>query len=89
MNKAKYIIGPVQLGNDFAAGDVAICFPEYITHANMARHLLGTAKACVAAGFFYVEDDKVHVYGESTSIGVKSRTGVDEAIINRALGLVE
>ena len=89
MIKAKYIIGPVCLANDFPDGDLAICFPEVITHANMARRLLGTAKACVAAGFFYVEDDKVHVYGESTSIGVKSRKGVDEAFIRKALGFSE
>lgn len=69
-------------------GEVAVAFPNFIVHRNMARmmfdglHVLG-------AGFYALHPDgSVSVYGRSESLDIDSRKGVDDPLVERALGFV-
>jgi hypothetical protein len=69
-------------------GEVAVAFPNFIVHRSMARmmfdglHVLG-------AGFYALHPDgSVSVYGRSESLDIDSRKGVDDPLVERALGFV-
>ena len=72
MRKAKYIVGQVSSG--LISNTVALIFPDAINHDTMARKCVdGGPSEVLGAGFFYIENDTVHVYGRSSSLGVASR----------------
>jgi len=75
--KAKYII--IKQGSF----EVPFLFSDLNQHADVARSLGGVDKV-VGAGF---DGDRYFCYGESISCKVKSRGHVDEAILNRLLGV--
>lgn len=78
MFKSKYIV---------TEGDIPVVFSELApSHAEVARALFQGAKI-VGAGFCYIEGDRYHCYGESTSLRVKSRGEVDSDILNRYMGV--
>lgn len=82
---AKYIVGVAKVGEPWTKVEVALLFPETMVHRDVARAVFGSPRAATGAGFFWLDGDEVHVHGESTSIGIKSRPGIDEAFIKRAL----
>lgn len=80
MNKAKYVI----------VGGSAIVFSAAIQHKDM----VGYNEKCEGAGFvtFYTQLDiygdtiiKADCYGESISLGIKSRGEEDSAIVTRQI----
>lgn len=73
MQRGKYVI---------FEDDSAIAFPDYQVHATMAS-LKGGGKNVKSAGFF-TNVDGLRCYGESISIGVRSREG-DEKILAKYL----
>lgn len=72
--KSKYVVGRLE-------GDtVAVVFPESIQHSTM-RRLFDTI---TSGGFCHYSDEGVKVYGESTSLRVKSRPE-DVQFVSRAM----
>ena len=78
--KAKYVI----------VGGSAIVFSPAIQHSEMVKY----GQKCDRAGFvtFYTQKDKygddiikADCYGESVSLGIKSREAEDSAIVTRQL----
>lgn len=83
MRKFKYII--VLFGNH----EIAITFPDFVGHDEMAR-MMGPYRKPISAGFFTVcvdEDRRAHAdaYGESVSLKLKSRPE-DSKIIDNSIG---
>jgi hypothetical protein len=85
--QAKYIVGMVRVGDPWTKHEVAIIFSDLLVHREVAQQMMGGKSGVTGAGFFWVDGDKVQVYGASTSLGVSSRPGVDEAFIKRALAI--
>ena len=82
--KGKYLVGTVRDG--MFSTEVAVCFPEIITHATIGRRVF-VEGSIRSGGFFKVlEHGDIHVYGESTSANVKSEPG-DALRIAMALGM--
>ncbi len=83
MNKTKYIVG--RLSGSGVIG--CLVFSEFINHSDMVDNFT----KILGAGFLFIEngEDKpeVRAYGESLSLGVKSREE-DTVIIKKALGLL-
>ncbi len=74
-------------------GEVALCFPGYLVHADMAQRIFPGC-AVVSAGFYtiFCRDD-IKTNGKSESLGVPSRQDAvgkkkDEDLIALSLGLV-
>jgi hypothetical protein len=78
--KAKYII--IKQGTF----EVPFLFSDLNQHAEVAARMGGVDKV-VGAGFYGLDGDRYFCYGESISCKVKSRGHVDEAILNRLLGV--
>lgn len=82
MSKTKYIVGKFKKSNILGC----LIFHEVINHSDMATNF----NTVLGAGFCFIENGEdrpdVKVYGESISLGVKSREE-DVAILKRALGL--
>ena len=74
-------------------GEVALCFPGYLVHADMASRIF-TGLKVVSAGFYTIFDrDDIKTNGKSESLGVPSRQDPagkkkDEELIAMSLGLV-
>ena len=81
LDQGKYVVGTSPL---FNCGNrpVAIIFDERITHAKMAQALNMEVHS---AGNVQVIGKKVSVYGESTTIGVRSNPD-DVTAVSKALG---
>lgn len=80
-SKAKYAVGEV--AGSYGSTLCAIVFSEVVTHSDTARVFVpGTI---MSAGFFHADQDKVHVYGDSVSLNVKSNPERDERLIGRAI----
>ena len=77
--KAKYIIV-----DSLEAGDSAIVFPAWFSHANVAFCLEGICGEVVSAGFVDTVHGDIQASGESDSLGVKSRP-IDAQIIESML----
>lgn len=81
-NKAKYIIGRIG-----GMSLTPVVFPEYLTHADIARDLRATD--ITGAGFVKIgADGKFYCWGESVSLKVKSHDN-DSDIMNRHLGAAD
>lgn len=79
--KTKYIIGRV------CGLETAIVFTELLKHSDVARGAFG-GTPCVSAGFCYINDaGRAVAYGKSDSLGLNSREGVDNLIIEETLGI--
>jgi hypothetical protein len=78
---SKYVVGEIRDG--LFKAEVAICFPDTISHANMARRLFDGSPT--SAGFFSIDGNVVSAYGESTSLGLKSNPEKDVQLIRRSL----
>jgi hypothetical protein len=66
---------------------IPVVFSELQQHRDVARAMF---KKVVGAGFCYIAEDRmVTCYGESISLGIKSRGDVDSSILNRAFGLTD
>lgn len=88
-NKGKYVVGKIR--TETGPIEAAIIFPETINHAFIGRRLF-IADSIVGAGFFHVDEDAsgqptASAYGQSGSLGIKSRNDDDVLHLNRALGL--
>lgn len=87
---SKYIVVEVKSG--MLAHDVAICFPDCVVHADMARAMQVTPEQVVSAGFFSVSTSSPHgeicvdVYGESVSLKKHARM-VDSKLIAKSIGV--
>jgi len=57
-----------------------VIVPEFENHLELANKL-GGKRHCVGAGFIKFMDEKARCYGESVSLGIKSKER-DEKIIN-------
>lgn len=69
-NKGKYVIGTVTEG--MLSVDVAILFPETVSHSHIARTIF--KGEVISAGFFSIDSaGDASVYGESVSLGLSSR----------------
>ena len=87
MGDTKYVIlneVKTQYGEAF---EVPIIFPDVLTHEIVANHFGGKANV-VSAGFVAVGSDmdykmRYGTYGESVSLGVKSRGERDDKIVRR------
>lgn len=76
MFKAKYI----------RHGNTPVVFPETLVHADVARQLFGPGAIIHGAGFVQIDREGRYVcYGESISLGVKSRED-DSDVLNMYLG---
>lgn len=75
-NKSKYVVGIL------AGDEAALVFSELLTHRDVAR----VFQRVISAGFcHYSESDGcVKVYGESISLGIKSRPE-DEIHVGQAM----
>lgn len=91
MDPSKYVIGRDETGSDHV-----ILMPFWQTHSNgYTGYALGTAGPCnlIAAGFFRLHANiygsiDISCWGESISLGVKSRDGEqDEKLISQFLGI--
>lgn len=80
--QGKYITGEVKSSVGMSVGS-AICFSEYIAHADVAVLF----DEIWGAGFFVICDGNVGAYGKSVGLQVESRCEKDAALIKRALGL--
>ena len=82
MNRTKYIVGKFKKSRIIGC----LIFHEVINHSDMAINF----NSILGAGFCSIENgqDKpdLKVYGESLSLGIKSREE-DKDIIKKALGL--
>lgn len=79
MNKLKYIVDEI--------GGFAI-FPGYIDHDTIGNLMSNRTRIPNAgAGFISFFDGTVHCYGESISLGLKSRGAADDIAIANALDL--
>jgi hypothetical protein len=81
MKESKYICIDYGL-----AGDTIFIFPEYVVHKDVA-HAMGGGNPIISAGFVR----RNHVgnlvcYGESESLGIKSRPDADSALANMMFG---
>lgn len=79
--KAKYIVGDVQ--GTYMVQTCAIVFSEAVGHNEVAP--LFIAGTIISAGFFHADEEKVHVYGDSVSLRIKSNPEVDERLVGRAI----
>lgn len=80
-SKSKYVIGKMQL--DYSVEVVAVVVPENVPHRRAARLFLeGTI---TSAGFCHYSEDDVRVYGESSSLCLKSDPENDKKYVGRAL----
>lgn len=76
MSDSKYIV------IDDGLSEKAVVFSSGLIHSD-----IGHRHNVVAAGFFYLGDEKkVTVYGKSSSLGgIPARVGVDENLVKRAI----
>jgi hypothetical protein len=86
VHKSKYIIYSHAIDPD-----TPLIFPMWVKHSDMAE-LLPPSSEVLSAGFveFGIPgkygDPECRAYGDSVSLGIKSRE-IDSALINRALGI--
>ncbi len=80
--KGKYIVGDLVTSDGFEIL-TALLFNEVVQHDTFKHRFT----KIYGAGFFHVHEDKVVVYGESISLGVKGRGEPDALQIRRTLGL--
>ncbi len=86
---------------DTGAFILPVLFSDLANHAEVARALTGNTSNIVGAGFCELQYSDASVidwqamspryvcYGESTSLGIKSRGEKDAKIINKYLGVVD
>lgn len=77
--KAKYII------IDVYDLDLPVIFGEFMKHSDMANCINSKGKV-IGAGFVHIDNGKYVCYGESISLGVKSREAIDSNYLNKYLG---
>jgi hypothetical protein len=65
------------------AGPAIIIFPNWMDHSTMAKVCVGKV---LSGGFVSFDTDKVTCHGQSTSLGLRSRTE-DTKILMRELGV--
>ena len=82
--RTKYIVGELPNASGSVLG--AVVFPEYVQHVHMAQVFEPGDDNLVSAGFFQVVEGQVEAYGESVSLGLKSRHE-DSVLIAKAIGL--
>jgi hypothetical protein len=84
--KSKYVIIDTDL---FAA---PVVFSDLLQHADVVRSLAGKTSSAISAGFCYIKvvdgEPRYVCYGESISLGLKSRPEEDARILNKYLGVV-
>ena len=79
-SKSKYVVGKVS--SKYADILCAVVFTETLNHSDFTRFFI--EGSITSAGFCHYTDDKVCVYGESTSLRLKSKPE-DEILVGRAL----
>jgi hypothetical protein len=80
ITKSKYVVGEISTG--IATMLAAVVFCEYVPHISMIRLFEpGTIRS---AGFCYISDDDVQVFGESVGLHTKSLPE-DARLIGRAI----
>lgn len=83
MARTKYITGEVKCDGPIGSVATAICFGEILGHSDLKSRFT----EIWGAGFFFIDDaGNVVAYGESVSLGVKSREAQDAKMIEKALG---
>lgn len=81
---AKYVVIRYNL-----TGETIYVFPEHVTHRIFAQYNAGMGDKIVSAGFVAMENDGLLMcYGESESIGIKSRPEEDSVLANTMFGRV-
>ena len=80
MAKSKYLVG--EIWGDFGTFEGAIIFPDFVAHSCVAKLF----ENVTSGGFVSVSPDEVRVYGNSTSVGVESKS-TDVKHVKRALGI--
>lgn len=78
MRQMKYIV------MDNGQWDAPVIFDEATQHFEMAQNIPGEI---ISAGFIHWTPDGIECYGESISLGVKSRPTEDTTMINKMLGV--
>ena len=81
MSEFKYICG--EFPSDTGKLEGAVVFPKWMIHSEVARNLRGKING---AGFFYIVDGEVSVFGRSESLNIDSRPE-DSKHLARVLGL--
>lgn len=76
--KTKYVVDEL--------GDYAI-FPNHINHDLVGRLFNSNHRRIAGAGFIEIFDGVVNCYGESLSLGIKTRGSVDSEIIANKMNL--
>ncbi len=77
-NKSKYVVG-IPRGSRFKQ---AVIIPETMNH----RDLRPIFAEILSAGFWHIANDKIVVYGESTSLGgVRCNPDTDPELIGQAI----
>ena len=87
----KYIVG-LMVSRHGAVRALAVVFPEFLEHREMAMRVFKGVRCIVSAGMFQVYECttgvEVEVSGESIGLNLKPRPVPDEFLIKEALGLV-
>ena len=82
--KSKYVI--VETGMFVAP----IIFSDLQKHNEVAMQFCSNRNKVLGAGFCFVDEEgKYQCYGESVSLGVKSRGEEDSKFLNKYLGVTE
>lgn len=84
--RTKYIVGQTRTG--FIVAVVAVIFPEGMSHSDVARDIFGERFNLLGSGFCSVGIEGVEVYGDSVSLGLKSREA-DVLYLNHTLGFLQ
>lgn len=84
----KYIV--VDVASEMNAFEVAICFPDTIGHADMARRMDVTEAEVLSAGFFTTSvnakgEISVDAYGESVGLNKQARME-DSQLVAKSIG---
>lgn len=88
--KGKYVVGLMRDGHGVSV--VAMIFNDAAIHADVAVRVFGGKEYILGAGFLHVYfengDSQVRHYGQSDSLGIKSRLQ-DLSFLEAAVGLRE
>lgn len=71
------------------AGDSIFIFPAHVEHKTMAEHLVHEVLGFTVLSAGFVRENvtgRMVCFGESESLGIKSRPEIDTALVNRMFG---
>lgn len=65
-----------------------VCFPESLSHKEVAHQMKNLCGEPTSAGFFYIDSDgRFCAYGVSTSLGIESQAEEDSRLMNFNFGV--